>query len=259
LKKLQKNKWKKMELTRINKYIADSGVTSRRKAEELILQQRVTVNTKVISSLSFKIDPDKDVVRIDGEKIQIKRNVYYLLNKPKGVISTTDDDKSRRTVVDLIKTREKIFPIGRLDFNTTGVILLTNDGDFSNLLSHPRNKVPRQYEVKLDKEFLDADRIKLLRGIVVENRKGRFQKVKFKNKRDKTLVEIECVEGRNHFVKKMFNALNYNVRKLNRSSFAGLKADVPVGMYRKLTESEIENITKQHISYKMPVNNSFNR
>ena len=249
-----------MELTRINKYIADSGVTSRRKAEELILQQRVTVNTKVISSLTYKIDPDKDIVRIDGEKIQIKRNVYYLLNKPKGVISTTDDEKSRRTVVDLIKTREKIFPVGRLDYNTTGVILLTNDGDFTNLLTHPRNKVVRKYDVKLDKELSDNDRIKLLRGLNIENRRGRFKKLKIKNPKDRTSVEVECVEGRNHFVKKMFNALNYNVRKLNRSSFAGLKADIPVGMYRKLTASEIESITSQFVSYKMPINNdSFNR
>jgi len=235
-----------MELTRINKYIADSGIASRRKAEELILQQRVTVNTKVISSLSFKIDPDKDVVRIDGEKIQIKRNVYYLLNKPKGVISSTHDEKSRRTVVNLIKSSEKIFPVGRLDFNTTGVLLLTNDGDFSNLLTHPRNRVPRKYEVKLDKELLNEDRIKLLQGIIIERRKGRFKKLKYINKKDNSLVEVECIEGRNHFVKKMFNALNYDVRKLNRTSFAGVKADIPIGMYRKLKDDEVQGILKQY-------------
>ena len=252
-----------MELTRINKFIADSGITSRRKAEELILQQRVTVNTKVISSLSFKIDPDKDIVRIDGEKIQIKRNVYYLLNKPKGVISSTYDDKSRRTVVNLIKSSEKIFPVGRLDFNTTGVLLLTNDGDFSNLLTHPKNKVPRKYEVKLDKELLNEDRIKLLQGIIIERRKGRFKKLKYINKKDKSLVEVECIEGRNHFVKKMFNSLNYDVRKLNRNSFAGLKANVPVGMYRKLNEDEVQEIIKHYSknglpTFNQPFNNSFN-
>lgn len=249
-----------MELTRINKFIADSGIASRRKAEELILQQRVTVNTKVISSLAFKIDPDKDIVRIDGEKIEIKRNVYYLLNKPKGVISSTHDEKSRRTVVDLIKTKEKIYPVGRLDFNTTGVLLLTNDGDFSNLLTHPKNKVPRKYVVKLDKELVEEDRIKLLRGIIVEKRKGRFKKIKLVNSKDRSNIEIECVEGRNHFVKKMFNALNYNVKKLNRSSFAGIKADIPVGMYRKLNESEVQNIVSHYINHKPPISNqSFNR
>ena len=249
-----------MELTRINKFIADSGIASRRKAEELILQQRVTVNTKVISSLAFKIDPDKDIVRIDGEKIELKRNVYYLLNKPKGVISSTHDEKSRRTVVDLIKTKEKIYPVGRLDFNTTGVLLLTNDGDFSNLLTHPKNKVPRKYVVKLDKELVEEDRIKLLRGIIVEKRKGRFKKIKLVNSKDRSNIEIECVEGRNHFVKKMFNALNYNVKKLNRSSFAGIKADIPVGMYRKLNESEVQNIVSHYINHKPPISNqSFNR
>lgn len=249
-----------MELTRINKFIADSGIASRRKAEELILQQRVTVNTKVISSLAFKIDPDKDIVRIDGEKIELKRNVYYLLNKPKGVISSTHDEKSRRTVVDLIKTKEKIYPVGRLDFNTTGVLLLTNDGDFSNLLTHPKNKVPRKYVVKLDKELVEEDRIKLLRGIIVEKRKGRFKKIKLVNSKDRSNIEIECVEGRNHFVKKMFNALNYNVKKLNRSSFAGIKADIPVGMYRKLNESEVQNIVSHYTNHKPPISNqSFNR
>ncbi|MEJ2493395.1 MAG: pseudouridine synthase [Ignavibacteriaceae bacterium] len=249
-----------MELTRINKFIADSGIASRRKAEELILQQRVTVNTKVISSLAFKIDPDKDIVRIDGEKIELKRNVYYLLNKPKGVISSTHDEKSRRTVVDLIKTKEKIYPVGRLDFNTTGVLLLTNDGDFSNLLTHPKNKVPRKYVVKLDKELVEEDRMKLLRGIIVEKRKGRFKKIKLVNIKDRSNIEIECVEGRNHFVKKMFNALNYNVKKLNRSSFAGIKADIPVGMYRKLNESEVQNIVSHYTNHKPPISNqSFNR
>ena len=249
-----------MELTRINKFIADSGIASRRKAEELILQQRVTVNTKVISSLAFKIDPDKDIVRIDGEKIELKRNVYYLLNKPKGVISSTHDEKSRRTVVDLIKTKEKIYPVGRLDFNTTGVLLLTNDGDFSNLLTHPKNKVPRKYVVKLDKELVEEDRIKLLRGIIVEKRKGRFKKIKLVNIKDRSNIEIECVEGRNHFVKKMFNALNYNVKKLNRSSFAGIKADIPVGMYRKLNESEVQNIVSHFTNHNPPISNqSFNR
>ncbi len=249
-----------MELTRINKFIADSGIASRRKAEELILQQRVTVNTKVISSLAFKIDPDKDIVRIDGEKIEIKRNVYYLLNKPKGVISSTQDEKSRRTVVNLIKTKEKIYPVGRLDFNTTGVLLLTNDGDFSNLLTHPKNKVPRKYIVKLDRELVEEDRIKLLRGIIVEKRKGRFKKIKLVNKKDRSNVEIECVEGRNHFVKKMFNALNYNVKKLNRNSFAGIKADIPVGMYRKLNESEVQSIVSHYTNHKPPISNqSFNR
>ena len=114
--------------------------------------------------------------------------------------------------------------------------------------------------VKLDKELVEEDRIKLLRGIIVEKRKGRFKKIKLVNIKDRSNIEIECVEGRNHFVKKMFNALNYNVKKLNRSSFAGIKADIPVGMYRKLNESEVQNIVSHYINHKPPISNqSFNR
>ena len=140
-----------MALKRINKFIAESGITSRRKAEELILQGRVSVNNKVIIELSYRINPDRDEVFIDGERVKTVKYAYYLLNKPKGTISTTNDEKNRKTVVDLINTKEKIYPVGRLDYNTTGVLLLTNDGDFSNLLTHTKNKVPKIYEVKLDK------------------------------------------------------------------------------------------------------------
>src|SRR3990172_12028043 len=167
----------KMMLTRINKFIADSGLTSRRKAEELILQGRVSVNNKVVGTLSYKINPDKDEVFIDGERIRAKKNIYYLLNKPKGVISSTNDEKHRRTVVDLINTKERIYPVGRLDFNTTGVLLLTNDGDFSNLLTHPRNKIPREYEVKLGSPLAEEDRIKLMKGINLDGSKAEFIKV----------------------------------------------------------------------------------
>ena len=134
---------KKEMLTRLNKYIAESGITSRRKSDELILQGRVTVNNKVIAELGYKIDSEHDNVMVDGEKVNPRRHIYFLLNKPSGVVTTTDDEKKRRTVVDLINVNEKIFPVGRLDYNTTGVLLLTNDGEFSNFLTHPRNKIPK--------------------------------------------------------------------------------------------------------------------
>ncbi|MCZ6703131.1 MAG: pseudouridine synthase, partial [Ignavibacteria bacterium] len=159
-----------MELKRINKFIADSGITSRRKAEELILYGRVSVNNQVVTELGYKINPDRDEVFIDGERIKTKKNAYYLLNKPKGTISTTSDEKNRKTVVDLIKTREKIYPVGRLDYNTTGVLLLTNDGDFSNLLTHPKNKVPKKYDVRLDRDLEKKDEKKLLTGIMIDRR-----------------------------------------------------------------------------------------
>ncbi|UCH66868.1 MAG: rRNA pseudouridine synthase [Ignavibacterium sp.] len=231
---------------RINKYIADSGITSRRKAEELILQGRVSVNNSVVENLSYRINPERDNVFIDGERIKIKRNVYYLLNKPRGVISSTKDEKNRNTIIDLIKTKEKIFPVGRLDYNTTGILLLTNDGDFSNLLTHPKNKVPKKYEVNLDKELDQKDKSKLLNGILIDKKKGRFTNIKFLNTTDKKLVEVECVEGRNRFVKRMFESLRYQVKKLNRSYFAGLQPDIPVGNYRELSKREVQKIKERY-------------
>jgi 23S rRNA pseudouridine2605 synthase len=248
-KKLTKNRKNPM-LTRINKFIADSGITSRRKAEELITQGRVSVNNKLILELSYRINPDKDEVMIDGERIKVKQNVYYLLNKPKGVVSTTDDEKKRETVIDLIKTKEKIYPVGRLDYNTTGVLLITNDGEFSNLLTHPKNKVPRVYEVMLDKPLEDKDRLELLKGVFIDRRRGKFSSIKIIKPKHGKLVEVACVEGRNHFVKNMFETLGYNVKALNRRSFAGIIADIPVGTYRKLSFTEVNNLIKKYSKQK---------
>jgi 23S rRNA pseudouridine2605 synthase len=235
-----------MALKRINKFIADSGITSRRKAEELILQGRVSVNNKVVNELSYRINPDRDEVFIDGERIKTNKRAYILLNKPKGTISTTNDEKNRKTVVDLINTREKIFPVGRLDYNTTGVILLTNDGEFSNLLTHPKNKVPKVYEVKLDKHLEESDKMELLKGVFIDRRRGKFVKIIFANPKNRKMVEVESVEGRNHFVKKMFEALSYNVKSLNRKSFAGIKADIPLGSYREMNEMEIQKLINKY-------------
>jgi len=231
---------------RLNKFISDCGLASRRKAEEFILQGRVSVNDKIISELSFKIDPSKDLVALDGEKLVQKKQIYFLLNKPKGVVTTTDDEKNRKTVVDLINIKEKIFPIGRLDYNTTGVLLLTNDGEFSNLLTHPRNKVPREYEVKLDKDLTEEDKLKLIKGIYIKNQKGNFVKILFPKKNNRKFVTVTAIEGRNHFVKNMFGALNYSVLTLNRKSFAGITADIPIGSYRKLSHEEVSGVIKYY-------------
>jgi len=235
-----------MALKRINKFIADSGITSRRKAEELILQGRVSVNNKLVNELGYRINPDRDEVFIDGERIKTKKNAYYLLNKPKGTISTTNDEKNRKTVVDLIKTKEKIYPVGRLDYNTTGVLLLTNDGDFSNLLTHPKNKVPKVYEVKLDKPLNEIDKKELIKGIFIDRRRSKFVKVTFANPKNRKVVEVESVEGRNHFVKRMFQALGQNVKSLNRKSFAGIKPDIPLGSYREMNKTEVQKLIKKY-------------
>ena len=231
---------------RLNKFIAESGISSRRKAEEFILQGRVTVNRKTITELSFKVNPDEDEVFVDGERIKQKQYVYYLLNKPKGVITTTDDEKNRMTVVNLIKTNQKIFPVGRLDYNTTGVLFLTNDGNFSNLLTHPKNKILRVYEVNLDRNLEDDDKSTLLKGVYIEGEKGVFTKAEFPKIKDRKRLIVTCTEGRNKFIKRMFEALGYTVVLLNRISFAGMNADIPLGTYRKLTTLEVKNLFKNY-------------
>ncbi len=235
-----------MAITRLNKFISDCGVTSRRKAEELILQGRVSINDKIVLELSQKIDTEVDIVMLDGERLRPKHHVYFLLNKPKGVVTTTDDEKNRKTVIDLIKTREKIFPVGRLDYDTTGALILTNDGEFSNLLTHPKNKIPRVYEVKLDKPLNEEDKEKLSTGVFIKGKKGRFIKAAFTGKKDKRFVTVTAVEGRNHFVKNMFGALGYKVLALNRNSYAGIVCNIPVGMHRILTREEISGVIENY-------------
>ncbi len=230
---------------RINKFLADSGITSRRKAEELIRQGRVEVNENVVVDLSFKINPEKDIVSVDGERMKPKTHIYLLLNKPKGVITSTSDEKKRRTVTDLINTREKIFPVGRLDYNTTGILLLTNDGEFCNLLTHPKNNVPKEYEVMLDKPLKQEDEQKLLKGIYPDGTKGKFISV-VRSKNKSRIITVKSVEGRNHFVKKMFGALGYTVISLNRKSFAGLTTDLQPGTYRKLSSEEVTDLIEKY-------------
>ena len=190
---------------RLNKFIADCGIASRRKAEEYILQGRISINDKIVMDLSYRVNEADDVITLDGEKLSLKRKLYFLMNKPKGVITSTDDEKNRNTVVDLIKTNERIYPVGRLDYNTTGVLILTNDGEFKNLLSHPANHVPREYEVTLDKYLSEEDKAQLLKGVYLDGKKGKFIRIKV-SKNKKNLI-VDCVEGRNHFVKNMFGAL----------------------------------------------------
>jgi len=235
-------------LIRLNKYISDSGIASRRKSEEFILQNRVSVNNQIINSLNYKIDPKTDKVYLDGELIHPKKHIYLLMNKPKGVVTTTSDEKSRNTVIDLVNIHEKIYPVGRLDYNTTGVLFLTNDGDFSNLLTHPRNNIRRLYEVKLDKPLNDNEKDRLLKGVYISGRKGKFIKINFPQPKNKKFVEIICVEGRNHFVKNMFSSMGYVVTGLNRKQFAGINADIAPGKYRKLTQKEVNLIKRSYES-----------
>lgn len=228
---------------RLNKFIAECGISSRRKAEEFILQGRVVVNNKTVTELSCNVNPEEDEIFLDGERLKLEQHVYFLLNKPKGVVTTTNDEKKRLAVTDLIKSNYKIFPVGRLDFNTTGVLILTNDGNFANKLIHPKNNIIREYEVRLDRELEIKDENVLLTGVYLDNKKGKFVSVVFKKKKDRKTLTVTCTEGRNHFVKKMFGALKYNVERLHRKSFAGIVDDIPVGSFRKLTRDEIQKLS----------------
>ncbi len=232
-----------MKKMRLNKFIAECGIASRRNADLFIKEGRISVNDKTTDLLSVQIDPDKDVVRFDGEIIKLKRFVYYMLNKPKGVISSTKDEKKRKTVLDFIKQKDKIFPVGRLDYNSKGLILLTNDGNFANLITHPKNKIKKIYKVKLNRPLLESDIKTFLRGVYLKGKKGVFIDLSYDKKNNK-IVYVTVEEGRNHFVKIMFGALNYNVLELTRIKIGNLKLDIPSGSYRKLSPDEIDQFLK---------------
>ena len=232
-------------MERIQKVIAASGVCSRRRAEELIKEGKVSVNGNIIRELGVKVD-NKDIISVNGEIISKEEKVYYLLNKPRGVISSVSDDKNRTTVVDLIDTDKRIFPVGRLDYDTTGVLLLTNDGEFSNILMHPSTNIDKVYLVKLEgiikKEGIDS----LKKGILLDGKIVKASKVKLKKydlDKNISFVEITIHEGINHQVKRMFESIGFKVEKLNRKrvgifNLEGLKS----GEYRKLTLKEIQII-----------------
>ena len=231
-------------MERLQKVIANSGYSSRRKAEELINLGKVFVNGNKVTEMGFKVKQD-DVIEIDGKIISDNNDkVYYLLNKPRGVISSVNDDKNRKTVVDLIDTDKRVYPIGRLDYDTTGLILLTNDGDLANVLMHPRFSVEKKYIAKLNKCFEINDLKKLEKGINIDGIKCIPTRVKIKknNKEENySLVEISIIEGRNHIIKNIFKELGYLVDKLSRIEYAFLNLDgLKSGEYRSLTKKEVK-------------------
>lgn len=233
-------------MERLQKVIAFYGYTSRRKAEELIRKGKVMVNGKIITELGTKVEAN-DVISIDS--VIINKDVkqeYYLLNKPRQVISSVEDKQGRITVRDLINTDARIYPIGRLDYDTTGLIILTNDGDLANLLMHPSFEVEKTYVAKVNK-VLDKDDIKKIKSnIVVEGRKVVIKRFKIKKKdfeKNTSVVELTIVEGRNHIVKKIFASMNIDVIKLSRVGYAFLTIDnLKSGEYRNLTIKEIKKL-----------------
>lgn len=232
-------------MERLQKVIASSGYASRRKAEELITSGKVFVNGEKVTLLGTKVNGEDDIV-INGVHLKREDYVYFLLNKPRGVISSASDEFGRKTVVDLIDTDKRIYPVGRLDYDTTGLIILTNDGDFANMLMHPKNKVPKKYVAKLNKAMAIADLKKLQDGVMVDGRICKPVKVKLKKndtEEDFSLVEVTLIEGRNHIVKKLFKELGYLVDKLTRVEYAFLNVDnLKSGYYRTLTLKEVKKL-----------------
>lgn len=233
-------------MERLQKVIASYGYASSRKAEDLIRHGKVLVNGKVITELGTKVLAN-DIISIDG--VIINKDVkheYYLLNKPRQVISSVEDKLGRITVRDLINTEARIYPVGRLDYDTTGLIILTNDGDFANMLMHPSYEIEKTYVAKINK-VLDKDDInKLKKGIVIDNRKVDIKRFKVRKKdveKNTSIVELTIVEGRNHIVKKIFESMRIDVIKLSRVSYAFLNLDgLKSGEYRKLSIKEIKKL-----------------
>ena len=232
-------------MERLQKVIARSGIASRRKAEELILNGKVKVDGKIILELGTKVS-ENSKVEVNGVLISKEDKVYYLLNKPRGVITSTKDEYNRKTVVDLIEEDKRIFPVGRLDYDTTGIILLTNDGQLSNLLMHPKNEIDKVYIAKIKGIILPKDLMQLKNGVVIDGRKTKKARVKLK-KIDKinntSIVELTIHEGRNHQVKKMFESIGYEVLKLKREKIAFLDlSGLKSGEYRKLNPKEVKKL-----------------
>ncbi|MCM1053715.1 MAG: rRNA pseudouridine synthase [Ruminococcus sp.] len=233
-------------MERLQKVIASSGFTSRRKAEKLIKKGQVKVNGKLITELGTKVNGN-DIITVNDVMLNKEQVlVYYLLNKPRGVISSVSDEKDRKTVLDYINTDKRIYPIGRLDYDTTGLIILTNDGELTNKLSHPKNKIPKTYIAKVE-GILDKDAIdKLKTGINIDNRKVDIVNFKIKEKnyeKETSLIEITIIEGRNHIVKRIFESLKHPVIRLSRIKIAFLTTDnLKSGEYRELSIKEVKKL-----------------
>jgi len=226
---------------RLNRFIAHSGICSRRQADEYIKAGLVSVNGKVVTEMGVKVKPD-DIVKYNGEIIRSERKVYILLNKPKNYVTTVDDEEKRKTVMELIRDacHERVYPVGRLDRNTTGVMLLTNDGELTGKLTHPRYNKKKIYHVFLDRNLKKEDLKSISDGITLEDGPIAPDSISYIDPAKKSEVGIEIHSGRNRIVRRIFEYFGYNVIKLDRVYFAGLtKKNLPMGKWRFLTEKEI--------------------
>lgn len=233
------------QLMPLNKFMAHCGICSRRDAATLIKDGKVKVNGKLITEPGYKVSA-KDEINFNGKKIFLAKNlVYILLNKPKDFITTTEDPQGRKTVLDIIKkaTTERVYPVGRLDRNTSGVLLLTNDGDLSQRLTHPRNEIKKVYHITLNKPLDKKDFDQILQGVTLEDGPASVDGLAYADVKDKTQIGVEIHSGRNRIVRRIFEHLKYDVKNLDRVIFAGLtKKNVERGKWRFLTDKEIRDL-----------------
>jgi len=230
---------------RINRYLAMCGIASRRAADDLVRAGRVKINGEVVTNLATRVDPERDVVEFDGRVVRPQeQTVYVLLNKPRGYITTAKDEKNRPTVLDLVKLPQRVFPVGRLDADTEGALILTNDGALAYRLAHPRYGVEKVYHAVLDRPVRDADLERLRQGVEIET--GRTSPCQARYLDDPRRVELILHEGKKRQVRRMFKALGYHVEELRRVSIGGISIDgVPVGQWRFLTGEEVRSLRRQ--------------
>lgn len=234
---------------RLQKYLANSGVASRRKCEDLILQGKIEVNGKVVTELGTKVNPERDIVKFNGKEVkQVEKMVYILLNKPIGYVTTADDQFGRETVLDLVKVKERIVPVGRLDMYTSGALILTNDGDFVYKVTHPKHEIEKTYTVTVKGIVQNSEVEQLRKGVKIDDYKTKPAKVKIlKTDTEKNFsrLEITIHEGKNRQVRKMCEAVNRKVLALHRSKIGGIGVkDIELGKWRYLKESEIQKLVK---------------
>ncbi|MBO2945060.1 rRNA pseudouridine synthase [Paenibacillus sp. F411] len=242
-------------MERLQKIMAQAGIASRRKCEELILGGKVQVNGETVTALGTKADPDQDEITVSGKPIKNEKKVYVMLNKPKGVITSASDPEGRKIVSDYLKgVRERVYPIGRLDYDTEGLLLLTNDGEFANLLSHPKYHVPKTYLATVKGVPHGEGLDKLRQGIMLEDGMTSPAEVEYKDvdpDNKQAVISITIHEGRNRQVRRMFEAINHPVIRLKRISYGDLLLqNLKRGIYRHLTPDEINRLVQMAMSAK---------
>ncbi len=234
---------------RLNKFLSSSGVASRRKCDELILEGKVEVNGKVVNTLGIKIDEKKDKVKVGGKVIKLPSSfVYIKLNKPKGYACTASDEKGRKTIYDLVECEERLFSIGRLDYDTEGLIILTNDGNFANQVAHPRYKMEKEYRVTVEGEIKESELAVMRKGVVVEGQRmpaARVEWLSFENGFTKLSIIID--EGQNRQIRRMFEAIGHQIKLLKRVRIGEVRlGGLKRGEYRDLTEAELNLLVRSN-------------